>query len=203
MQMRRRIKPASVFVTLFLVAAAGLLSVYLYKSRPYHFLEVAKGVIYRSGTLKPHHLEAVVTAYGIRTVVNLRPVDPRRPPQWYRDETEVCRKLGIALIDMPMKPETPPSDEQLEKWLSILSDPKRLPVLVHCKHGAVRTGMMVAVFEVAFQNKDNASVLENLPMFGHSLWSDRRRPMREFVLKYRPRQAHGDPATSRTGAAPG
>jgi protein tyrosine/serine phosphatase len=34
-----------------------------------------------------------------------------------------------------------PEQEDVVRFLRIVTDPKRVPVLVHCQHGADRTGM--------------------------------------------------------------
>lgn len=187
MPFSRRPHPLQLVAVLFTILVAGLFSVYLYQSRPNHFLQVEEGVLYRSGTLRAYNLESVLRVHGIRTVVNLRPIDEKNPPGWYVDERAVCKKLDVLLVDLPMKPETPPNAEQVGKWLALLKDPDRLPILVHCKHGVVRTGMLVAVFQAEFQGKSNSIILEDLPMFGHRLWVEHRKPMRQFILNYSPR----------------
>jgi protein tyrosine/serine phosphatase len=93
----------------------------------------------------------------------------------------------VRFVDMPMVPETPPSDEQLASWLALIDDPSNHPVLVHCKHGVVRTGMMVAVYEVEYLDRENRDILEDIPMFGHDLYVPHRKPMRDFILGYTPR----------------
>jgi hypothetical protein len=85
-----------------------------------------------------------------------------------------------------MEPETPPRPEQVERWISLLGDPERLPILVHCKHGVVRTGMMVAVYQLEYGATDNEAILWGLPMFGHDLEGPHRAPMREFIRGYQP-----------------
>ena len=167
------------------VIASGL--IWHHKTKPYHFLEVTPGILYRSGILKPHNLEKVLRQHGIKTVVNLRPIDDGNPPEWYRKETEICKKHGVEHIDIPMRPETPPAKKQIKQWLSLLDDKSRLPVLVHCTHGVVRTGMLVAVYEIEYLHADNAKTLKALPMFGHELWKPKRKPMRDFILNYNSR----------------
>lgn len=156
---------------------------------PYHFEAVKEGVLYRSGTLEPDVLKDVIADYGIRTVVNTRANSENRE-EWHAKEAEACRAAGAKLVDIPMEVETPPTPAQVDEWLSILADSKRVPVLVHCEHGVVRTGMMVAAYELETTDRSNEEVWDSLPMFGHRRNTERRRPMRDFILGYRPHVHH-------------
>jgi protein tyrosine phosphatase len=51
-----------------------------------------------------------------------------------------------------------PEKKEIVRFLQIVSNPKRTPVLVHCLHGADRTGTMCAVYRIAVQGwtKDEA-----------------------------------------------
>ena len=183
---------------LALVLLVGV-GVYVYvQSRPYHFLVVREGVLYRSGTLPPDDLEKVIKEHGIKTVVNLRH-DPDKWPQ--AEEKRVTEQLGASFLDLPLQPETPPNAEELAVWLKLLDDPARLPILVHCQHGVTRTGMFVAVYEIEKERRDNKQVLEDLEFFGHKKWADYRKPFRDFVLNYQPRWRTA-PSAAPAGAAP-
>jgi protein tyrosine/serine phosphatase len=175
-QDRRRVIIA-VLVTLALAGGVTGGLVWHHKTSPKHFLTVEPGVLYRSGRLRTHNLEKVLDEYGIRTVVNLR--DP------LYEQRRVCQDRGVRVVDLPMRPETPPSEEQLEQWLALLDDPESRPILVHCEHGVVRTGMMVAIFEMEYARKDNRDALSDLPMFRSE--PDVPERMREFILNYEPR----------------
>lgn len=169
------------------VLASGF--IWHHQTKPYHFLEVAPGKVYRSGTLKnPHNLDKVLRQYDIKTVVNLRPIDDGNPPDWYQKEAEICKKRGVTLMNIPMQVETPPANEQIQQWLSLLDDNSRLPVMVHCAQGVVCTGMLVAVYEIEYLHADNVKILGELPMFGHKLWIPKRKPMRDCILNYNPRR---------------
>lgn len=78
---------------------------------------------------------------GIRTVVNLR--------AFHSDGDEV-KGAGLATEHIYMKA-WHAEREDIVRFLKIVTDPKRTPVLVHCQHGADRTGTMCAVYRVAVQ----------------------------------------------------
>ena len=65
------------------------------------------------------------------------------------------------------------SDAQILQFLKIATDPKRQPLLVHCRHGADRTGTMVAAYRVVVQgwSKDQALAEMQEGGFGyHPIW---------------------------------
>jgi protein tyrosine/serine phosphatase len=177
----------AVLVAVAGMALAGAL-VWHHASKPYHFEVVTPGVLYRSGTLQPADLDKVLQEFGIRTVVNLRAMHTAAPPDWYRQEREVCKERGVRLVDIPMEADRAPTDAQVAAWLALLEDSRGLPILVHCQRGVVRTGMMVAIYEMEYLGKDPRRSLEELPAFGHDLGKDDYRFFRDLILNYTPRR---------------
>ncbi|NVM20800.1 MAG: tyrosine-protein phosphatase [Desulfobacterales bacterium] len=173
---------ATVFALAIIVAAG---SGYHHKTKPRHFLTVTPGVFYRSAYLRPDNLEKVLERYKIKTVVNLIGQDNPEKKTRLQNERRICREKGVKLVEMPMPVETPPTPDQLSAWLALLDSVEDHPILVHCMHGVVRTGMMAAVYEIEYLNKNNEEVLSGLPMFGHDLYMPKRKPMRDFILGYR------------------
>lgn len=157
------------------------------ETKPYHFLTVIPGMLYRSGTLKPHNLEKVIDKHGIRTVVSLRLPGETSRKELYAKEVIICRQKGVKLVKLPMLGNTPPTEKQMSQWFKLLDDKERLPILVHCAQGVVRTGMMAAISEIEYLNKHNEKTLSELPMFGHKLYVPKRKRMRQFILNYVPR----------------
>jgi protein tyrosine/serine phosphatase len=175
------------------VLAAGWL-VYRHKTAPYHFLVVEPGVLYRSGWLSPDNFEAVLERHGIRTVLNVSEEREKRKPHWYyEDEVRICAERGVRLVEMPIDSGVPPTPAEVDAFLAILDDPDRLPALVHCDHGVMRTGMLVAVYEMEERGKTGAEALRDMPMFGHTMDGEHKRPMRRFILDYVPRSKRAAP----------
>lgn len=158
-------------------------------SPPDRFLVVTPGVLYRSGQLTPERLEAVLERYAIRTVVNLRSPEGEGSAEWHRREAEVCSRRGVELVDLPMEDDRPPAPERVAAWLELFETPGRLPILVHCKHGVVRTGMMVGIYEIERLGRDPRRVLDELPAFGHDLGAPENRFFRDLILGYTPRRS--------------
>ncbi|MDD2337270.1 MAG: tyrosine-protein phosphatase [Geobacteraceae bacterium] len=75
---------------------------------------------------------------GIKTVVNLR--------SFHSDRNEIGR-TGLEYEHIYMKA-WHPERQDIVRFLKIVTDPRRTPVLVHCLHGADRTGTMSAIYRV-------------------------------------------------------
>ncbi|MBW2172448.1 MAG: tyrosine-protein phosphatase [Deltaproteobacteria bacterium] len=85
---------------------------------------------------------------GIETVANLR--------SFHSDRDEIG-ETGLAYEHIYVKA-WHPEEEEIVRFLQIATNPKRTPVLVHCLHGADRTGTMSAIYRIAVQGwtKDEA-----------------------------------------------
>lgn len=135
----------------------------------YHFRTVDAGKLYRSGTLSKTGLERIYKKIHFRTIILLRDRKEiiKNENNWYGVETAFCQIHNINLINIPLGPESPPTAKQVKEFLDIVSLSKNLPVLVHCSQGVTRTGMLVAVYEIAILRKNNKEVFDSLPRFGH------------------------------------
>lgn len=118
--------------------------------------------LYRSAQPSAEGMQQLA-ALGVRTVVNLR--------SFHSDRDEIG-DTGLAYEHLYMKAWHPEWKEAL-RFLQIASDPARQPVLVHCQHGADRTGTLVAVYRMAVQgwSADQAIAEMTEGDFGyHPLW---------------------------------
>jgi protein-tyrosine phosphatase len=173
---------SGVLAAVVLTAVIGGTALYQ-RSLPNHFEVVTEGVLYRSGLLSSRNLENVVREYGIKTVVSLHIQWPGED-DWFQQEQSDCEKLDAQLVLIPMKTDTAPTSEQIEQWTALLDDPDQQPILVHCKHGVVRTGAMVAIYQVKYQGKDNQAVFDAMPQYGHSFEKPGRAAIKKFILEY-------------------
>lgn len=163
------------------VLLLGSVAVIAWHKTMYHFKTVDPGKLYRSGTLSELALGAAHKIYGIKTIVNLRS-EREMKDEWYTREKAFAEANGMQLVDIPMPPDTPPTPEQIVKFLAVATDPRRQPVLVHCEMGVIRTGMMVAVYDISVLKRANERVFSDLPWFGHTF--ERRPAVKEFILGY-------------------
>jgi protein tyrosine/serine phosphatase len=100
---------------------------------------------------------------GVKTVINLR--------SFNSDRAEIGLS-GLAYEHIYMKAWHPEEKEAI-RFLQIVTDEKRLPLLFHCQHGADRTGIMCALYRVAVQGWTKAEALRELKKGGygyHEVW---------------------------------
>ncbi|MBP5422728.1 MAG: tyrosine-protein phosphatase [Paludibacteraceae bacterium] len=114
---------------------------------------------------------------GIKTVINLR--------DNHSDKDEIgelplnARRIEIFAGNM--------KDEYVEEFLSIVNDTSAVPVLVHCLHGADRTGTMCAMYRILCQGwspNDAINEMENGGYGYHSIWSNIPRFIRESTKRF-------------------
>lgn len=107
-----------------------------------NFHEVVPGRVYRCAQLSPADLEATVKRHAIRTVVNLRGCCPDQ--DWYLDECRAVTRLNVSLEDICLSAGRYPSIHELRQLVDVL-DHADYPLLLHCKQGADRTGLVSAL----------------------------------------------------------
>ena len=93
---------------------------------------------------------------GIETVVNLR--------SFHSDRDEIG-STGLGYEHIYMKAWHPERKEAV-RFLQIVANSKRTPVLVHCLHGADRTGTMCALYRIAVQGWSKERALQEMTQGG-------------------------------------
>jgi len=119
--------------------------------------------IYRCGQLTSSGLREVIKRYGIKTVINLQDEnpDPTLPLSYYRAkpeiaESELCRQEGARYVllefDLPTRDKAPTEQPHvIDEYLKILDDPGSYPILLHCKAGLHRTGLLTAIYRMEYE----------------------------------------------------
>jgi protein tyrosine phosphatase (PTP) superfamily phosphohydrolase (DUF442 family) len=96
---------------------------------------------WRSAQPAPHHIRSFARA-GIRTVVNLR---GERDCGSFLLEQRACRRLGIKLVNFQIRSRAAPTREELRGARSLFEEVE-YPILMHCKSGADRAGLMSVLY---------------------------------------------------------
>ena len=60
----------------------------------------------------------------------------------------------------------PPSNNQIERLLSVMNDVSALPVFIHCKNGVDRTGTMIACYRIAHDTGEIKAALAEARSYG-------------------------------------
>ncbi|NVM89000.1 protein tyrosine/serine phosphatase [Variovorax sp. SG517] len=119
--------------------------------------------LYRSAQPKRSNL-AALQSLGIRTVVSLRS---------FNDDRKVFAGSGIRLVRVPINTWSIDDAKVLRALQAIRAAEKQGPVLIHCMHGADRTGVVAAVYRMALQDWDKDSARQEMLRGGygyHTLW---------------------------------
>ena len=115
---------------------------------------------------------------GIRTVINLRST---------RNDPEVLKGANLTGYEIPMSAWQPPTQSEVIQFLQIVTDSNRTPVLVHCRRGADRTGVMSAIYRIVVQgwSKDEAIAEMTRGGFGfYSGWQNLVRYIRDLNVEH-------------------
>jgi hypothetical protein len=106
-----------------------------------------------------------VRDYRLASILNLRGGTPA--DSWYADEVKTAAANDVAFFDYPMMATRRPLRRDLLTLIDFFrSSP--FPVLIHCKQGADRTGLAVAVYRMVCLNEPPERALEAFSIFhGH------------------------------------
>lgn len=105
-------------------------------------VEVVPG-IWRSNQPTPWRITALAQR-GFRTVLNLR--GEGRSSAFFL-ETAACEQEGIELLNVKWSSRRPPTKDQLAELRRVFDEAPR-PLLLHCKSGADRAGLVSALFMI-------------------------------------------------------
>jgi tyrosine-protein phosphatase SIW14 len=167
--------------------------------------EVTAGKFYRAGQLTAEGMTDAVQRLGIRTIINVQDEfpDPLMEKSFWdrRDvsETALCQELGIRYVWLaPLTRSDRNSSEfpeSVNDLLKVLDDPSVYPVLLHCRAGLHRTGVLTAVYRMEYEGWSHAAACAELKGNGFNVnifkndCTCANDYVKQFVLNYRPRRA--------------
>ena len=124
--------------------------------------------VWRSSQPAPYQI-AHFARCGIRTLVNLRGV---RDCGSYRLERAACDRHGIRLIDFPAKSREAPSRTFFHEAKALFHGID-YPMVMHCKSGADRVGLMSALYLILAENRPVEEAMRQLSLrYGHIKQAD-------------------------------
>jgi protein tyrosine/serine phosphatase len=102
---------------------------------------------------------------GIKTIINLR--------SFHSDRDEI-KNVDLEYEHLYMKAWHPELKEA-KRFLQVVTDPTRQPVLVHCQHGADRTGTMCAIYRIVVEGWTKEEAVREMREGGygfHEVWKN-------------------------------
>jgi protein tyrosine phosphatase (PTP) superfamily phosphohydrolase (DUF442 family) len=100
---------------------------------------------------------------GVKTIIGLRD---------NHSDKDILGDSKIVFEAIPIKTWNPKEDDVV-RFLQIVTDKQRQPVFVHCEHGADRTGTMCAIYRVAVDGWSKQQAIDEMTKGGfgfHSVW---------------------------------
>lgn len=159
----RRLRIFITALAVLILPPASYFGVYMQVQRNFH--PITQGEAYRSAKLDRDKLEYYIKKYNIKTIVNLIGEDPHKP--WYRDEIQVCTEHNIKHYDVSLSATHEPTDEDARKLVEIFKTAPR-PVLIHCKGGSDRSGLVAAMWKVIVDKAPKSEAGKQLSiLYGH------------------------------------
>lgn len=169
-------------IILFLFLALGFSLNTFAGDPPGNFGTFGEG-LYRGARLEKSHF-AYLKSLGVKTIINLQggdikdpvlgPVagwlEPGESDEWITLERQSAEGLGIRFIHVPLSSITPANRQlgyDVGRVLKMLNDPANQPVYVHCEHGEDRTGVVVALYRVFYENWDPQAAYDEMVQMGH------------------------------------
>jgi undecaprenyl-diphosphatase len=159
----RKLKISIAALAVVLLLPAGYFGVYMQVQGNFH--PITAGEAYRSAKLDRDKLEYFVTKYDIKSIVNLTGEHPRKP--WYREEIQVSAENHVKHYDIRLSATHEPTEEDARKLVEIFKTAPR-PVLIHCKGGSDRSGLVAAMWKVIVDKEPKSQAGKQLSLlYGH------------------------------------
>jgi protein tyrosine/serine phosphatase len=121
--------------------------------------------LYRSQQPSEAGFKALKEHLGIKTVINLRA---------FHSDKEKLSGLGLLNEELSVKT-WHIEDEDVVNVLSLLRKKENGPFLIHCQHGADRTGLMSAMYRIVGQGWTKEDAITEMVNGGygfHAMWSN-------------------------------
>lgn len=148
-----------------LLPAGGLVSYVLFTEVHGNFHPVSESRLYRSGQLTGTLLAQVIEQYHIRSILNLR--GKNAGSRWYQEETQVAAARDVVHYDYGISANRELDDPDIRDILVVIRlAPK--PLLIHCKSGSDRTGLIAALYLFDIEGVDSQTASQELSiLYGH------------------------------------
>ena len=143
-----------------------------------HFAIVEPGVLMRSGQPRVSDLEQIRKEHGLGAIVCARG-GTRHPlrGRWFRKQRAYCAAHGVHLEHIRMSDSRVNSEDAIGRFLSVVRDPQRRPVLVHCEQGFHRTGLLCAAYRIAECGWTLDQALDEMRVHGFDPADKKRQPL--------------------------
>ena len=159
--LRRSVGPLVNYLDMLLVDHGIFRLIYLNKHR------IAEDA-WRSAQPAPHNIHRMA-AQGVRTIVNLR--GPRYCGGYWLEQ-RACERHGVQLVDYQVRSRAAPTREEVRGAAELFQHVEH-PILMHCKSGADRAGLMSVLYLILHKQRPVEEAKRQLAVrFGHFRQAD-------------------------------
>lgn len=133
---------------------------------------------YYRGAQPSGHDYTDLASLGVKTVIDLQEYGEK-------DERGMVEKAGMQYVNIGMNTRVNPTEAQISQFLSIVNDPAKQPVYVHCAGGRHRTGIMTAIYRMNGEGWTSDQAFKEMKQYRFG--ADYLHPeFKKFVLAYHP-----------------
>ncbi len=158
-----RTRPKSLFALALLLILTG--SYFIYMEEQGNFHPITVGEAYRSAQMDRDELEYYINKYHFKSILNLRGKDPEE--DWYNEEVKITSEYGLTHYDMALSASRELTDQEVKRLIEIFESAPR-PILIHCKSGADRSGLVAAMWKVIVDKQPKEEAKNQLSLlYGH------------------------------------
>jgi protein tyrosine/serine phosphatase len=121
---------------------------------------------FRSAQPDAKGFQGLSTTHGVRTVVSLRAFNADEP---------LARGLDLKLVRIRINTWNIHRADVVAALQNLRRASRDAPVLLHCQHGADRTGMISALYRILYQDWSKTAALDEMQngKFGyHAVWGN-------------------------------
>jgi protein tyrosine/serine phosphatase len=129
-------------------------------------LHQVAGNFYRSAQPDAQGFKTLATQYGVKAVISLRAFNSDEP---------LTRGLNLRLARFPIHTWHIEREDVVGALRALRQVVSKEPVLLHCQHGADRTGLITALYRIVYENWSKQAALEEMlnGKFGyHAVWGN-------------------------------
>ncbi len=141
--------------------------------------QIAPGV-WRSNQPSAWRLARYKDRLGLKAVINLRGPSAQG---FYLFEVEACRDLGLTLHDVNFSARRAPTRAALLQVIDLFATVQK-PVLIHCKSGADRTGLIAALYLMVVEQRPLNEAKQQLSLRYLHLKASRTGILDHFLTLY-------------------
>ena len=159
----RRFRVSIAVLALLLLLPASYFGLYMKVQGNFH--PITHGEAYRSAQLDRDKLEHYIEKYAIKSILNLRGKKPTA--SWYVEEIQVAENYNVAHYNIRLSASREPTSMEVQQLIDIFMHVPR-PVLIHCKGGSDRSGLVAAMWKVIVDKEPKSEARKQLSiLYGH------------------------------------